>query len=74
MEEWFRSAIEGNVQRKNTSLIVLAPDGVTEQLRWNFEKAWISAWSGAEFDASGNGVAIESMTMVADKMERAGGA
>lgn len=72
MENWFRSAVEGRVERINTSLIILGPDGQSEQARWNFTNAWLSSWAGAEFDSLGNGIAIQSMTMVADHMARAG--
>ena len=71
MWDWLMSAVNGSVQRKEISIIILGADGSTEMVRWNCSGAWISQWHGAELNATGNGIAIESMTIEAESIERA---
>ncbi len=67
---WLQSAMQGNVQRRNVSVVVLAPDGQTEVTRWNLGGAWISECEVAAFDALSSDVLIECMTLVAETLER----
>ncbi len=69
--QWFLTAVEGHVERRNVSVILMDADGVTEVLRWDLINAWPSAWRGAPLDASGNEVAIESVTLVFESLHRA---
>jgi phage tail-like protein len=69
--EWFMSAVKGTVLRKNASIVMLGSDGVTEVVRWNLLNAWISEWRGAKLDALGQEVAIETLTLVFETLERA---
>lgn len=68
--DWFMKAAEGKVQRKNVSIVLLQRDGMTETIRWNLERAWPSEWTGAPLDAMGHEVAIESLTLVYESLER----
>ncbi|HET8542673.1 MAG TPA: phage tail protein [Anaeromyxobacter sp.] len=69
--EWFKSAIEGKPQRKNVSLIMQGPEGTGERMRWNLLEAWPCAFRGAELDALGREIAIESLTLCCETIERA---
>lgn len=69
--EWFLTAVNGTVQRKNISILMLDSDGSTEVMRWNLVDSWPSAWQGASLDAMSQEVAIESLTLVFESMERA---
>ena len=71
MWEWLSAAVSGTVERKSVSIILLDSDGATEVMRWNLDRAWVSEWHGIPFDALGHGIAIESMTLVFDTLERA---
>jgi len=71
MWDWLMTAVKGTVERKSVSIILLGSDGTTEVMRWNLDKAWVSEWHGVPFDALGHGIAIESMTLVFDTLERA---
>lgn len=71
MWEWLMTAVDGNVERRNVSIILMGTDGVTEVSRWNLENAWVSEWRGARLDALGQKAAIERMTLVAETLERA---
>jgi phage tail-like protein len=68
--DWLMTAVEGKVQRKNVSVLLLDADGVTEVTRWNLINAWPSEWRGALLDALGREAAIEALTLVFETLER----
>lgn len=67
---WFESAMKGDVQRRNVSIVVLAPDGTTEAVRYNLVNAWPASFSGAPLDALGSETAVEHCTLVYETFER----
>ena len=67
---WFMSAVKGKVERKHASIVLMDSDGVTEVVRWDLINAWPSEWRGAPLDAMGREVAIESMTLVFETLNR----
>lgn len=69
--DWFLAGVKGTVQRKNCSIILLDADGTTEVLRWNLINAWAAEWRGARLSALDQEVAIESLTLVCETLERA---
>jgi phage tail-like protein len=69
--DWLLTAVQGRVQRRNVSIVVLDTDGATEVVRWNLFNAWVSQWRAAPLDALGRDVAIDSITLVYDTLERA---
>jgi phage tail-like protein len=68
--DWHMAAVKGQIQRKNGS-VVLCDDTGTESVRWNFFTAWPSKWDGPSFNAKGNDIAIESLTISCERVERA---
>jgi|ERR1019366_2673606 phage tail-like protein len=68
--KWFMTAVEGKVERKNISIILMDSDGTTEVMRWDLINAWPSAWRGAALDALSHEVAIESLTIVFESLNR----
>ena len=68
--DWHYAAVTGQIQRKHGSVILLDDTGA-EQVRWNFFNAWPSKWDGASFSAKGNDVAIETLTVSCERVERA---
>jgi phage tail-like protein len=68
--DWHLAVINGQLQRKSGSVILLDVDG-TEKVRWNFSNAWPSRWDGPTLNAMGNGVAIESLTITCEKQVQA---
>ena len=40
-------------------------------MRWNFFSAWPSKYDGPDFNAKGNDVAIETLTLAVERLERA---
>jgi len=68
--DWHRQAVLGNIQRKNGSIILLDRQG-NEKMRWNFVNAWPSKWDGPDFNATASEVAIETLEIVHEGIERA---
>lgn len=69
--DWIQTAVAGSVERKNISIILLDSAGNDEALRWNLVDAWPSEWRAARLDALENEIAIETLTLVFDSLERA---
>ena len=67
---WLMTGVKGKVERKNVSIAMLDSDGVSEVLRWNLVNAWVAEWRGAVLDALGHQVAIESITLVFETLDR----
>jgi phage tail-like protein len=68
--EWFKKGLQGITDRRNVSILLLDQDGRTEVARWNLINAWPSEWRGAPLDAGGREIAIESVTLVFDTLDR----
>jgi phage tail-like protein len=68
--DWHLKAIKGQVERKNGSIIILDDTG-QEKGRWNFFNAWPSKYAGPSFNAKGNDIAIDTLTVSCERMERA---
>jgi phage tail-like protein len=67
--EWRKTVIDGKVQRKNGSIILLDDTG-EEKLRWNFREGWPTKWTGPSFNATGNEVAIETLEIVHEGLDK----
>ena len=67
---WHREAVNGRVQRRNGSIVLLDRQG-QEKMRWNFVNAWPSKWDGPDFNAEGNDIAIETLELAHEGVSRA---
>jgi len=67
--DWHRQIVLGDVQRKNGSIIVLDRKGF-EVARWNFIEAWLTKYTVSDFNSTGNGVAVESVELAHEGVER----
>jgi phage tail-like protein len=68
--DWYRSIVNGTIDRRNGSIIVLDNAG-KEKIRWNFYQGWPTKWDGPDFTAKGNDVAIETLEIAHEGIERA---
>jgi phage tail-like protein len=67
--DWRQTVIDGTTERKNGSILLLDEKG-EERLRWNFEQAWPSKWTGPSFNATGNSVAIEELELTHEEVKK----
>lgn len=57
---WYEKVTEGNINRKNGSIILLSQQGL-ELWRWNFFDAYPVKWAGPELRSSSSEVAVETL-------------
>jgi phage tail-like protein len=70
---WHRDVVDGKPLediRKNGSIVLLDDSG-EEKARWNFFTAWPSKYDPPEFNSTSNDVAIETLTITCERIERA---
>lgn len=68
--EWLMTAVEGRVSRRNASIVMLDPSGSSEILRWNLLNAWPEEWFGAPLDAMSRELAIETLVLAHEGLQR----
>jgi phage tail-like protein len=70
--DWHRQWATGDpaAQRKNGSVVLLDRQG-QEKVRWNFFNAWPAKWTGPSFNAEGNDIAIETLEIAHEGLQRA---
>ena len=66
--KWHLDVAKGTLKRVSGSVVQLDDTG-KEKLRWNFFNAWPSKWDGPAFNAKGNDVAIETLTLSCERVE-----
>jgi phage tail-like protein len=66
---WRRTVVDGKVERRNGS-IVLLDDDRSPVVRWTFRNGWISKWTGPELNAKGSEVAIETIEIAHEGLAR----
>jgi phage tail-like protein len=72
LHDWVEDIQAGNADsgRKEIAVILLDEEGA-EQIRWEFQDAWIKQYDPPELDASADGdVATEEITVAYDQMAR----
>jgi phage tail-like protein len=69
--DWYTDITNGKIERRNGSIVVMDVDGTTEAVRWNFYDGWPTKWDGADFNAKGTDVAIETLEIAHERIERA---
>ena len=69
--DWRQQAVDGVVERKNGSIILLDDQG-NEKVRWNFFNAWPTKWVGPAFSAAATtAIAVESIEIAHEGVVRA---
>lgn len=68
--EWHKKVQDANVERRNGSIILLDETGA-EKVRWNFVEGWPTKWTGTNFDAASNEVAIDTLEIAHEGLSRA---
>lgn len=68
---WLMNSCAGKVERKNVSICLQNCTQNGEDTRWNLDNAWPCKWRGAQLDALSNEVAIETLCLTHEGLERA---
>jgi phage tail-like protein len=68
---WLKNTAEGNVQRRNVTIVQLGNDGASQKINWNLFNAFPCQWSGVPFDSLGREAAIEEVRLAFDRLARA---
>ena len=69
LQDWLDSVRNGVASRKN-GVILLLDDERQPVVRWKFLNAFPRKWEGPNLDAKGNDVAIETLTLCCEGLER----
>jgi phage tail-like protein len=67
---WRKTVMDGRVERKNMSIILL-DDAREEKLRWNVKNCWPTKWEGPGFNATSSDVAVESLEIAHEGIDKA---
>jgi phage tail-like protein len=70
LQDWAHRVILGDIERKNGSIVLLDRKG-QEVARWNFVRAWPAKWDGPDFNAETSDVAIETLELAHEGIQRA---
>lgn len=70
LQDWHSNILKGQADRRNGSVILL-DDAGQEVVRWNFFNAFPSRWDGPHLKGDGQDVALETLTLSCEGLERA---
>ena len=68
--DWRKIIMSGKDERKNGSIVLLDATGA-EKVRWNFRNGWPTKWTGPTFNAKASEVAIETLEIAHEGLEKA---
>jgi phage tail-like protein len=68
--QWHQDTADGQLARKHGSIVLRDRSG-KEKVRWNFFEAWITKWTGPDFKAESSDLAIETLEIAHERVERA---
>lgn len=71
--DWLMSAVNGQVNRRNVTIAMLDSTGSNTVLRWKLANAWPEQWHGSALDAVSRELAIETLVLAHDGLEREAG-
>lgn len=63
--EWRQRVVDGEDDRRDCAVVVLAPDG-SEALRYNLFEAWPLSWEGPQLSAQAPDTAIERIELAVE--------
>jgi phage tail-like protein len=70
MWDWFYDLTQGIVRFRNGSIVVRDPSGSSVAMEWRFSRAFPTKWVGPELNANQNSVAVETLELCHQGLER----
>ena len=69
--KWRKQVMDGKIKeaRKNGRIILLDDEG-NDAAEWDFVEAWPTKWTGATFNATANEVAIDTLEITHEGLDR----
>ncbi|MDO8206490.1 MAG: phage tail protein [Gallionella sp.] len=68
--KWYKTVIDGKIERRSGSLIVL-DESMQEEVRYNFFEAWPCRWKNFVMNAITADSLVEELEIVVEKIEQA---
>jgi phage tail-like protein len=68
--KWRKSVMDGDIDRKNVSIVLYKENRVDEVTRWILHNAWPMKYTGPDLKANANEVAIESIEIAHEGLEK----
>lgn len=68
--DWFRESMRSVVKRRDVSVVMLKPDGVTPEFNINLSGAWITQLIAPSLHAAGTEAAIEELKLIYEGIAR----
>lgn len=68
--DWMKKTMDGEVEHKSASVILLADDNDTEVVRYNLFEVWPSRWQGFQLDAQSSNAMIEELELQVRHVQR----
>ncbi len=65
-----KQAAEGKMDKRKNLAIILIDQSGEDAIRWNVREAWPTKWTGPSFNATGNEVAIDTLEIAHEGIER----
>jgi phage tail-like protein len=67
--DWHKNIVNGVSDRRNGTIILMDDDG-SDVVRWRFSDGFARKYEGPSFNAKGNEVAIETLEICCERIER----
>jgi phage tail-like protein len=69
--DWRKEIMKGNIKDKRKGVtITLMDDAGEDKAEWSITNAWPSKWTGPSFNATSNDVAIQTLELAHEGVER----
>ena len=70
MWDWYYELTQGQIRFRNGSILVKDPAAATVVMEWQFRQAFPCKWSGPDLNAAQSSVAVETMELCHQGLER----
>jgi len=67
---WFKTVMDGDIDRKQTMSVVLLDEQRNEAVRWNIRNAWPAKYVVPDLKANAAEIAVESLELCHEGVER----